>query len=117
MARRAPTTTGEHVGFIRGRADADLDTIPLNKAWTARHGYETLVKAPAFKIRSIYMDHDEDYIYALTETTVSSREECLLVLNKYTGRLLQRIPGITPHANIAVGAGYVAVSDHCRGGS
>lgn len=63
------------------------------------------------------MDHGEDYIYALTESGAMSREECFLVLNKYTGQLLQRIPGITPHANISVGAGYVAVSAYQRGES
>lgn len=94
---------------------ADLGRIPLAKAWTERHAYETLIKAPAFKLRSIYMDHGEDYIYALTESSVSSRDECLLVLNKYTGQLLQRIPGITPHANVAVGGGYVVVSRARRG--
>lgn len=94
-----------------------MDDLRLSEAWTKRFGYENLVKAPAFKLRSVYMDNDEDFLYALTESGAMSREECLLVLNKYTGQLLQRIPGIKPHANVAVGAGYVAVSQYQRGES
>lgn len=93
-----------------------LDSYRLDSAWTKRYAYENLVKAPAFKLRSVYMDDGEDYLYALTESSVSSREECLLVLDKYTGNLLQRIPGIRAHADVSVGAGYVAVTSNPRGG-
>ncbi|BEI81421.1 hypothetical protein CcaverHIS002_0205810 [Cutaneotrichosporon cavernicola] len=120
-AERVALWRGEdYAGELVGEASpadcrrAYLDHGRLAKDWEMRFGYETLVKAPGFKIRSIYMDHGEDFIYALTEMSMTSDEECLLVLNKYTGHLLQRIPGMTPSPNISVGAGYVAVSQHTR---
>ncbi|GMK54649.1 hypothetical protein CspeluHIS016_0112350 [Cutaneotrichosporon spelunceum] len=121
QAERAALNSGqEYTGELGVEVTVDdyrrayLDSVRLAASWGRRFGYETLVKMPAFKVRSIYLDHGEDYIYALTETSMSSREECLLVLNKYTGHLLQRIPGITQSANISVAAGYVSVSQHTR---
>lgn len=90
--------------------------VLLEQAWKDRHAYEMLLAAPAFRLRYVYMDHEEDTVYALTESSVTSREEHLLVFHKYTGSLLLRLP-VCAFPHIAVGAGYVAVSQYAKGAS
>lgn len=55
------------------------------------------------------MDHEEDTLYARTQSEWGA-QDYLLVWHKYTGQLLLRVP-ISRAAEIKVGAGYVAVSD------
>lgn len=84
--------------------------LDLKHAWAKRHVYETLLSTPAFKIRHVALDPEEDTIYALTESPPQGTDK-LLVFNRYTGKLLLTIPWITRNATISVGAGYIVVSN------
>lgn len=95
------------------RLTPDSAHLMLQCAWDKILGYESLLPTPAFRLRNIYMDHDEATLYALTESSASSTEEHLLVLHRYTGSLLLRLPAIAG-AYIVVGSGYIAVAECAR---